>query len=655
LDEREYAVAKTLDPKDPTPWFYDAIAKQTTNRPVEALHDLEKAIELNQDRAVYRSRLLLDSDLAARNASLGRIYSDLGFQPLALVEGWKSVSTDPSNFSAHRFLADSYAVLPRHEIARVSELLQSQLLQPLNMTHIQPRVTESNLFLVSAQGPTALSFNEFNPIFNRDRVTLQMNSLVGENSTYAGEGILSGLYHNIAFSLGGFRFSTDGFRENAEQRDEIANAFVQWELSPQSSLQAEYRHRNIERGDLQQRFFPQDFFSDLTDELESSTIRLGGRYSFSPESVLLGSVIYQDVDFRLTNKDFPDPGDFYEFKTPENAVSAELQHLSRSPYLNLRAGAGYFNRDSKRNTTLVFPEPDPIESRSVTDRDRKRLNAYAYANVNPLKNLTTTLGLSFDSVNSDEDIDKHQLNPKLGITWTPLMGTTFRAALFRTLKRTLINDQTLEPTEVAGFNQFFDDADLTEAWRYGGAIDQKLTEDLFMGLEGSKRDLSVPFLFVPENSASLVRSKVNWDEYLGRAYIFWTPHPRLALSTDYRFERFRRPDRFEAGVRELDTQRVLVGMNWFHPSGLSGTITPTYWHQDGTFEGFTDDDAHSGRANFWTVDAAVGYRLPKRYGFISVGATNLLDEEFKFFDSDVENSLIQPVRTFFLRLTLAFP
>ena len=126
---------------------------------------MQQAIELNDNRAVYRSRLLLDADLAARSASLGRIYSDLGFQQLALVEGWKSVNTDPRNFSAHRFLADSYSVLPRHEIARVSELLQSQLLQPINITPIQPRLAESNLFLISAGGPGALSFNEFNPHF----------------------------------------------------------------------------------------------------------------------------------------------------------------------------------------------------------------------------------------------------------------------------------------------------------------------------------------------------------------------------------------------------------------------------------------------------------------------------------------------------------
>ena len=38
----ELAIAKALDPLDPTPWFYDAIRKQTVNRPVEALIDLQR-------------------------------------------------------------------------------------------------------------------------------------------------------------------------------------------------------------------------------------------------------------------------------------------------------------------------------------------------------------------------------------------------------------------------------------------------------------------------------------------------------------------------------------------------------------------------------------------------------------------------------------
>ena len=241
-DVREYEIAKELDPLDPTPWFYDAIAKQTTNRPVEALDNLQRSIELNDNRAVYRSRLLLDSDLAARSAGLARIYTDLGFQQLALVEGWKSVNVDPSSFSAHRFLADSYAVLPRHEIARVSELLQSQLLQPINITPIQPRLAESNLFLISSQGPASVSFDEFNPLFNRNQVRLLTSGLVAANETWAGEGVVSAIYDKASFSAGYSYFGTDGFRINDDQKDQIASAYLQLELTYQTSIQAEYRY-----------------------------------------------------------------------------------------------------------------------------------------------------------------------------------------------------------------------------------------------------------------------------------------------------------------------------------------------------------------------------------------------------------------------------
>ena len=302
LDEREYQIAKELDPNDPTPWFYDAIAKQTTNRPVEALHNLQKAIELNDNRLVYRSKLLLDSDLAARQSSLARIYNNLGFQQLGLVEGWQSVNTDPSNFSAHRFLSDSYAALPRHEIARVSELLQSQLLQPINITPIQPRLAESNLFLISSQGPSTAGFNTYNPLFNRNQAVMQAGGLVGSNSTWGAEGVVSGIYDKLSLSAGYTRFETDGWRENADQNDKIANIFAQYELTYKTSLQAEYRYRDTQKGDLALRFDPDSFYSNLEEEDETNSIRFGLRHSFTPGSIFLGSFIYQDKRTDVKNR-----------------------------------------------------------------------------------------------------------------------------------------------------------------------------------------------------------------------------------------------------------------------------------------------------------------------------------------------------------------
>ncbi len=262
----QYEMAKNLDPKDPTPYFYDAIRKQTTNRPVEALQDMQKAIELNDNRAVYRSRLLLDEDLAARSASLGRIYNDLGFQQLGLVEGWKSVNTDPSNYSAHRLLADNYAGLPRHEIARVSELLQSQLLQPINITPVQPVLAESNLLLLAGSGPSSPSFNEFNPLFTRNRLALQASGVFGSNYTLGDEVTQSGVWNNLSYSLGQFHFQTDGFRENNDLNVNIYNAFVQAKISPKLNVQAEVRHRDVKSGNLDSLFSPTRNRSDKTAE-----------------------------------------------------------------------------------------------------------------------------------------------------------------------------------------------------------------------------------------------------------------------------------------------------------------------------------------------------------------------------------------------------
>ncbi len=101
--------------------------------------------------------------------------------------------------------------------------------------------------------------------------------------------------------------------------------------------------------------------------------------------------------------------------------------------------------------------------------------------------------------------------------------------------------------------------------------------------------------------------------------------------------------------KKLNTHSVPLGLTFFHPSGVSAFLTGTYYHQD------IKVDTRSGRDDFALVDAGINYRLPKRYGFITVGATNLFDTKFKYFERDQNNSRIQPNRTIFGKITLAFP
>jgi hypothetical protein len=129
-----------------------------------------------------------------------------------LVDGWRLLNIDPSNYSAQRFLADSYAALPRQEIAWVSELLQSQLLQPINITPVQPQLAESNLFILSGAGPAEPSLNEFHPLLTRNRFALLASGVVGIKNTLGDELVLSGVWEQVSYSLCQLHFGTDGFR-----------------------------------------------------------------------------------------------------------------------------------------------------------------------------------------------------------------------------------------------------------------------------------------------------------------------------------------------------------------------------------------------------------------------------------------------------------
>ncbi|MGH8655468.1 MAG: FecR domain-containing protein [Gammaproteobacteria bacterium] len=620
LASSEFEIAKALDPNDPTPWFYDAIHKQTTNRPVEALHDLQKAIELNDNRAVYRSSLLLDQDLAARSASVARIYRDLGFEQLALVEGWKSVNTDPSNYSAHRLLADVYAALPRHEVARVSELLQSQLMQPINITPVQPRLAESNLFILEGGGPQALAFNEFNPLFAGNRLALQASGIAGSNNTFGDEVTQSGIWGKLSYSLGQFHYETDGFRDNNDLTHDIYNVFIQGNASPQLGLQAEVRHRETEHGDLDYNFDLNRFSPTRRRDVRIDSARVGARLAPTPHSTFIASTIYQDEREEQRGR-----------ISTEQGYIAEGLYLFRETRFGLVAGGGYYDVD--------------IESPSFGETGTRHSNGYFYSHIRYPHGVTWTAGISIDSLDDGRIGEFHHVNPKFGMMWDITPNTTLRLAAFRTLKRPLLTDQTIEPTQLAGFNQLFDDNGGTESKRFGIALDQKFCSSLYGGVEVSERKLTVP-----------VGSDVftDWEEESYRAYLDWAPLTSLALSMEYQLEHFDNEDEFVGNVPDTRTHIAPVTVRYFHPSGIFSSLTTSYVNQKADFgaEEIGDDE-------FILVDAGIGYRLPKRYGIVKLQVRNLFDNDFNFQALGLrtlerEALPFLPERTFLAQITLAF-
>jgi len=463
------------------------------------------------------------------------------------------------------------------------------------------------------------------------------------------EVIASVIQGKMSLSAGQFHYETDGFRENNDQRQNIYNLFAQYELSPKTSIQAEFRSRDFNSGDLQLLFDPKDFLPDLREDDQTKSVRLGLHHSFSPNSDLIASVIYVHSD-----TDYFVPG--FDIKGEGDGILAEVQHIFRMEKFSIISGAGRFDEVSK--------EEDIFSGESTTTKTSPyHTNLYLYSQINYPKQITWTIGGSgdfFKGWNADKIVKRDQFNPKFGLTWNMFPGTTLRAAVFRVLKRSLLTDQTIEPTQVAGFNQFFDDPIGTDAWRYGIGIDQKFSSQLYGGVDFSKRDFNVPGL-IYENDGSTRLIEADLDEKIARAYMFWTPHHWLALSTEYQYEQFKNPpEMLQNNIAELNTHRVLFGINFFHPSGFSLKLSPQYIYQNGDF--LVSEFFPSGPVNkivpkddhFWVFDASVSYRFPKRLGILTIAAKNLFNEKFNFQDTDPSNPTIQPKRLILAKITLAF-
>jgi tetratricopeptide (TPR) repeat protein len=665
LDETQFDIAKSLDPKDPTPWFYDAIRKQTLNRPGEAVQDLQESIKRNNNRAIYRSRLLLDEDLAARSAALGRIYIDLSFQEKALREGARSLRTDPANYSAHRLLADVYASRPRHEISQVSELLQSQLLQPLNLTPVPPQSAENTLVVSEHTGPPGAAFNEFNPLFTRDRLTFQLGGAVGDNAAWSDDVSAAGLYKRLSFSAGHYHFETEGFRPNNDLEKDIYNSFIQAALSPRTSIQLEYRQKEVFHGDLELRFDPQDFSDSQRITRDEKIPRFGFHHAVDERHHFIGSIILNNTEYTLFKRQVGGPGPFgpviaiEEREEEDDAYNAEGQYLYKGNRLNLAVGAGYYEQNIEQTvSTLVTSGPITLLDlpNQRTDVEVWHANAYAYALLEAHAKLDVTVGVSGD-VFSKGEVEPRQINPKFGFNWYLTPALTVRGAAFRSFKRSLVTSQTVEPTQVAGFVQFFDDYGATDAKRYGLGLDWQLAEKTYCGTEVTHHDMTHPR---ESAGTGAIRDEEHMERH-HRAYLYWLPRPQVAVSAEYLFDDYERGTVWVDSTRpfKLRTHALPLTVAYFHPSGMFLKTRGTYFNQQVETLASTTSDIEIQRDSFSLIDATIGYRLPRRYGIITFTVSNLLDTEFNFQDTNFlspkeEYPLIRPERQYCLKATLRY-
>ncbi|MGH8646781.1 MAG: TonB-dependent receptor domain-containing protein, partial [Gammaproteobacteria bacterium] len=527
--------------------------------------------------------------------------------------------------------------------------------------------SETNLNIVTRSGPTEAGFNEFTPLFERNKAQLNATGVFGNHDTVGGEGVVSAVYDRFSLSAGAFHHETDGWRDNHGIDHDIYNVFAQAAITPELNIQAEYRNRDSEFGDLEFDFLPGDFDPNFRNTIDQETARAGLRYSPAQHSTFLLSYIHGD---RTQGQQNPpntpeEPSGVAELK--DDAHQVESQYIFKHDRFNVIAGFGY----TRVETGFTVDSADAFSEFLLTlSQGTDDYRGYVYTNINFPHAMTWTLGLSvvdfaqsgktttilnipdldlrLDETNPlKRDISK--INPKVGLQWDVTRDLRLRVAYIEAVKQSLVANRTLEPTQVAGFNQFFDEADGSKSRRYGAGLDWQLTPQLAVGGEATWRDIDDPILDPSVSPPVFVEDEA--DERLHQVYLYWTPLASLALRAGFSYDAYQKESDelslrfFSEQPLEVETISVPVSASYFHPSGFFAGASVSFVDQDVEklpLDSVGAANLSQGGDQFAVVDAAIGFRLPKRWGILSLQVHNLFDEGFNYQDDSFREFSNEP-------------
>ena len=492
--------AKQLDPLDPTPWIYSAIENRQDSRINEAVRDLEKSIDLNDNRRVYRSQFLLDQDRAVRSANLASIYQDDGMDDLSVREATRGVDDDYSNASSHLFLANSYNALRdptrinlRYETPWFNELLLANLLSPVGGGPLSQFVSEQ----------------EYSKLFEANRFG------ISSTTTYLSTGDVRevasqwGIYGNVSYSLDTDFEYNNGTRPNNEITRSESYAQAKVQLTPQDSIFFQMKYGDTHQGDLLQRYNQNDFAPGATfHELQQpGLVLVGYHHEWAPgiDTLLLVGRLADDISFtdQNTSADITQylqtegarPSISLSAVFPKNAsgmviappmlapldlqynstfttYTGEINQIVRTENNTLIVGARFQSGDFQTSDLLNNPVGfytvlfnDPAAAQNF-ETSLERETFYIYDIWRPFRCLSLTGGLAYDRLSYpadyrdppilDSENSRSRVSPKAGFIWNPVGSLILRGAYTQSLGGVSFDESVqLEPNQVAGFNQVF--------------------------------------------------------------------------------------------------------------------------------------------------------------------------------------------------------
>lgn len=602
--------AAALDPNDPTPHLYAGIFDNDLSRPGNAVRELTRSIELNNNRAVYRSRFLLDEDRATRNVNLATSYNRLYLSEWGNFEALKSQMADPASSSTHIFLAQTFLNLVGRTQAAGSEQLVARMLLPVNANSFN-------------------SFNDYTTLFEAPEARWTLQGQFDNFNGRTGTLIASGGATRFAYGVLGTYSASDGFRpvnDDSSSFDGVAQ--FKLALTPHSDLMLLYSHDQANSGDVAPAVISFENNEHRRQFTRSHRGEIGYHVQTRPGSDIMVYFSGEKLD-SVSDDDHFFPNLFGAglqggLRAARRNPDLDLQasHIFKFGPLALRYGMDIFEGriHDRRTIPCCLPQFDSDFGETIEVQDVRFRDGYLHADYTLHPRLVLTGAVHYDW-SSKDNFDKDpalppnpfsKWSPQAGVFYTPFDSTALRFAYIQSMQTE--TRERLAPTNIQGFVIAQNDPLLSRNTSYSFGWDQRFARSSFFRGSAYYRDRVTPVLV--EGDAGFVPSTVLnhfhgadlvWNQLLGDQ-VSLVPAYSVSRAEDVNSIRHEH----DASLRlfYISPRRFWVGVteNYIHQAGLLGT---TRVH-----------------ANFGTTDVSGSWELPNKRGLISLSVTNLFNHRF---------------------------
>ena len=633
------ASAKRLDSRDPTPWLYTSLFLRDQNRQLPALDELRHAIALNDNRAVYRSRLLLDRDLATKNVSLAQLYNQLGFEAWGAFEALNSLNADLTNASAHLFLADTYGNLPDRTQALSSELLQYFLYAPVNLNSFN-NFSEYTALLEHSFSEALVTAGGGNrdagagpppPRSGNQRFAhlafLDYYRRVGSRPDAADHRVQGSALAKVALDASSdIFFSATGVKAVRGQDNDVSQTIGTFPAAVNVTQILETPDPTFtHRGDLAEGTVGfKHLWKPGSAFTAASAFNYQGNQDENPDA-LAAACDGSDLTFVLGQSNS-------RVTYPIHGFSVQAQQATRVGRHQLLVGADFSRRRKGFGchdlvTTALIPgyvgrvdgESEALEHAA---------GAYVRDDIELTRRLHVTIGARYvDGLYGDvqqqfSDFTFGRWNPYAGVSLRLTPVTTLHAAGFRNTNGNFISSSIAPPT-VAGF--VFERNELPTAQRdEGGIAVQNGWSRSFLEVRAfARRTVAPAFQRLPAGFEEYTKLLTPPDaDFKARGVSAFFNQILGSQFSVFADEQFAHRSAF---LFDRDDNQLRIGVNYVHPRGMFARVSTRFLHQ----RFFNTPVAGLPDSSFALTDAGFKYESAAKRCLIRCPITNLFDRAFQ--------------------------